>query len=127
MRTDLSGWTVTIIAVLGVLSVAAGIAVFRVDSMARATFALNGLDVELLDGPWLAPVAGRRFDLIVSNPPFVPGPARVDYVYRDSGQAGDVLHPGGAAGRGHRTRGLGRRRGGVMGAHGHQCLSSGAD
>ena len=33
--------------------------------------------------------AGRRFDLIVSNPPFVPGPARVDYVYRDSGQAGD--------------------------------------
>jgi methylase of polypeptide subunit release factors len=25
----------------------------------------------------------------VSNPPFVPGPARVDYVYRDSGQAGD--------------------------------------
>ena len=57
--------------------------------MARATFALNGLDVELLDGPWLAPVAGRRFDRIVSNPPFVPGPARVDYVYRDSGQAGD--------------------------------------
>jgi methylase of polypeptide subunit release factors len=32
---------------------------------------------------------GRKFDLIVSNPPFVPGPARVDYVYRDSGQAGD--------------------------------------
>ena len=61
----------------------------RALAMARATFALNGLDVELLDGPWLAPVAGRRFDLIVSNPPFVPGPARVDYVYRDSGQAGD--------------------------------------
>jgi methylase of polypeptide subunit release factors len=77
--------------------------------MARATFALNGLDVELLDGPWLAPVAGRRFDRIVSNPPFVPGPARVDYVYRDSGQAGDdalaalvralpgYLEPGGVA------------------------------
>ncbi len=61
----------------------------RALAMARATFALNGLDVELLDGPWLAPVAGRRFDRIVSNPPFVPGPARVDYVYRDSGQAGD--------------------------------------
>jgi methylase of polypeptide subunit release factors len=61
----------------------------RALAMARATFALNDLDVELLDGPWLAPVAGRRFDLIVSNPPFVPGPARVDYVYRDSGQAGD--------------------------------------
>ncbi len=61
----------------------------RALAMARSTFALNGLDVELLDGPWLAPVAGRRFDRIVSNPPFVPGPARVDYVYRDSGQAGD--------------------------------------
>lgn len=61
----------------------------RALAMARATFALNDLDVELLDGPWLAPVGGRRFDLIVSNPPFVPGPARVDYVYRDSGQAGD--------------------------------------
>ncbi len=61
----------------------------RALAMARATFALNGLDVELLDGPWLTPVAGRRFDRIVSNPPFVPGPARVDYVYRDSGQAGD--------------------------------------
>ena len=61
----------------------------RALAMARATFALNGLDVEVLDGPWLAPVAGRRFDLIVSNPPFVPGPARVDYVYRDSGQSGD--------------------------------------
>ena len=61
----------------------------RALAMARATFALNGLDVEVLDGPWLAPVAGRRFDRIVSNPPFVPGPARVDYVYRDSGQSGD--------------------------------------
>lgn len=61
----------------------------RALAMARATFALNGLDVELLDGPWLEPVAGRRFDRIVSNPPFVPGPARVDYVYRDSGQGGD--------------------------------------
>jgi methylase of polypeptide subunit release factors len=61
----------------------------RALAMARATFTLNGLDVELLDGAWLAPVTGRRFDRIVSNPPFVPGPARVDYVYRDSGQAGD--------------------------------------
>jgi methylase of polypeptide subunit release factors len=61
----------------------------RALATARATFALNGLDVELLDGPWLAPVAGQQFDLIVSNPPFVPGPARVDYVYRDSGEAGD--------------------------------------
>jgi methylase of polypeptide subunit release factors len=61
----------------------------RALAMARATFALNELDVELLEGPWLEPVAGRRFDQIVSNPPFVPGPARVDFVYRDSGLAGD--------------------------------------
>ncbi|MDP9818437.1 NADH:ubiquinone oxidoreductase subunit 6 (subunit J) [Spirilliplanes yamanashiensis] len=38
--TDLSGWAVTAVAVLGVCSVACGIAVFVVDSMARATFAL---------------------------------------------------------------------------------------
>jgi methylase of polypeptide subunit release factors len=61
----------------------------RALAMARATFALNDLDVELLAGPWLEPVAGRRFDQIVSNPPFVPGPARVDFVYRDSGMGGD--------------------------------------
>jgi methylase of polypeptide subunit release factors len=81
----------------------------RALAFAAATFALNGLDVELLDGAWLEPVAGRRFDHIVSNPPFVPGPARVDYVYRDSGQDGDAalaalvralpqhLEPGGVA------------------------------
>jgi NADH:ubiquinone oxidoreductase subunit 6 (subunit J) len=40
MLTELSGWAITGVAVLGVLSVAAGIAVFVVDSMARATFAL---------------------------------------------------------------------------------------
>ena len=42
MLTDLSGWTLAAVALLGVLSVAAGIAVFVVDSMARATFALLG-------------------------------------------------------------------------------------
>ena len=62
----------------------------RALAMARATFELNAVDVELLEGPWLEPVAGRRFDQVVSNPPFVPGPARVDYVYRDSGQDGDA-------------------------------------
>ena len=42
MLTDLSGWAITAVAVLGVLAVAAGVAVFVVDSMARATFALLG-------------------------------------------------------------------------------------
>ena len=40
MLTDLSAPTVTAVIVLGVLAVAAGVAVFVVDSMARATFAL---------------------------------------------------------------------------------------
>ncbi|TQN43092.1 NADH:ubiquinone oxidoreductase subunit 6 (subunit J) [Blastococcus colisei] len=40
MLTELSGWAIAAVAALGVLSVAAGVAVFVVDSMARATFAL---------------------------------------------------------------------------------------
>ena len=39
---ELSGWTVAVVAALGMLAVAAGVAVFVVDSMARATFALLG-------------------------------------------------------------------------------------
>ncbi|MFR9801142.1 methyltransferase [Pseudonocardia sp. RS010] len=67
----------------------------RALATARATLALSGVHtVDLVEGPWLEPVADRRFDAIVSNPPFVPGPARVDYVYRDSGQAGDAALAG---------------------------------
>ncbi|GAB3356398.1 NADH-quinone oxidoreductase subunit J [Modestobacter lapidis] len=40
MLTDLGGWVIATVVALGILSVAAGIAVFVVDSMARATFAL---------------------------------------------------------------------------------------
>ncbi|MCW0214499.1 MAG: methyltransferase [Pseudonocardia sp.] len=62
----------------------------RALAIAASTFALSDVtDVELLKGPWLDPVSDREFDTIVSNPPFVPGPPRVDYVYRDSGRAGD--------------------------------------
>lgn len=46
--------------------------------------ALNGLDnVETLEGSLFEPVAGRRFDLIVSNPPFVVSPSET-FVYRDN-------------------------------------------
>jgi NADH:ubiquinone oxidoreductase subunit 6 (subunit J) len=38
----LSGWAIAAVAALGVLAVAGGVAVFVVDSMARATFALLG-------------------------------------------------------------------------------------
>ena len=42
MLSGMSGWVIAAVTVLGVLSVASGIAVFVVDSMARATFALLG-------------------------------------------------------------------------------------
>ena len=61
----------------------------RALALAKGTFLLNGLDVELGRGEWFGPVAGRRFDQVVCNPPFVVGPARVDYTYRDSGLGGD--------------------------------------
>jgi hypothetical protein len=63
----------------------------RALAMARTTAALNGLDWELVEGDLLAPVAGRTFDLVVANPPFVVGPARTEYAYRDSGLAGDAV------------------------------------
>ncbi|MBP2369129.1 DUF7782 domain-containing protein [Pseudonocardia parietis] len=81
----------------------------RALALARLSCGLSGVDVDLREGPWFDPVAGERFDQVVSNPPFVPGPPRVDYVYRDSGQAGDaalagllgelpgLLNPGGVA------------------------------
>jgi len=51
---------------------------------ARFNAALNGIDnIDCRAGDRLAPVKGEKFDLIVSNPPFVPGPAK-QFVYRDS-------------------------------------------
>ncbi|MBP2473563.1 methylase of polypeptide subunit release factors [Crossiella equi] len=61
----------------------------RALALASATFRLNQIDVETTRGEWFAPVAGRRFQQVVCNPPFVVGPPRVDYVYRDSGLSGD--------------------------------------
>jgi methylase of polypeptide subunit release factors len=61
----------------------------RALALASATFALSGAEVDLRAGSWLEPVAGERFDHIVTNPPFVAGPARVRHTYRDSGMAGD--------------------------------------
>lgn len=57
--------------------------------------ALNGVDsLELRLGSLFEPVAGERFDQIVSNPPFVITP-RIEgvpaYEYRDGGMVGDEL------------------------------------
>ncbi|GAA1150764.1 DUF7059 domain-containing protein [Nesterenkonia lutea] len=53
--------------------------------------------VELVQGSLFEPVAGRVFDLIVSNPPFVITPRSSEeqtaarYTYRDGGRRGDLL------------------------------------
>ncbi|WP_345496589.1 DUF7782 domain-containing protein [Nocardia callitridis] len=77
--------------------------------LAEATAALNGIELALHEGSWFEPVAGRRFDQVVANPPFVVGPARIEHTYRDSGLAldgaselvisgaPDLLAPGGTA------------------------------
>ena len=39
--------------------------------VARENAVAIGVDVELVRGAWFEPLAGRRFDLIVSNPPYV--------------------------------------------------------
>lgn len=67
----------------------------RALELAALTLALNGVtSVELRRGDLYAPVAGERFDRIISNPPFVITP-RVEgvpvYEYRDGGRVGDAL------------------------------------
>jgi hypothetical protein len=63
----------------------------RAVAFAAFNAALNGADtVECRQGDLFAPVAGERFDLIVSNPPFVISPDR-SYLYRDADVEGDAL------------------------------------
>lgn len=66
----------------------------RALAFARFNAALNEVDWEVLCGSLLDPVAGREFDLIVSNPPFVitPRSGQVPlFEYRDGGAAGDAV------------------------------------
>ncbi len=63
----------------------------RALEFARLTFALSDVaGVERLQGDLFEPVAGRKFDLIVSNPPFVISPGG-RFAYRDSGLPGDEV------------------------------------
>lgn len=67
----------------------------RALELASLNAELNGIDgIEFRLGSMFEPVAGERFDHIVSNPPFVITP-RVDgvpaYEYRDGGMVGDTL------------------------------------
>jgi predicted RNA methylase len=57
----------------------------RAIALATLTVELNGLDqVSVRLGDRFDPAAGERFDLIVSNPPYVISPLR-RYLFRDSG------------------------------------------
>lgn len=62
---------------------------------ARFNAALNGIgSIEFRLGSLFEPVAGERFDRIVSNPPFVITPRTPGvpaYEYRDGGMVGDAL------------------------------------
>jgi hypothetical protein len=63
----------------------------RALNFAAFNAALNGIEnIEFRHGAGLEPVAGLRFDLIVSNPPYVISPDS-DFAYRDSGLPGDTL------------------------------------
>ena len=44
---------------------------------------LNGVKVRALRGDMLAPVDGEQFDLVLANPPYVPGAS--DHLPPDSG------------------------------------------
>ncbi|MFE1127863.1 methyltransferase [Streptomyces albidoflavus] len=63
----------------------------RALSFTALTLALSDApEAELLEGSLFEPVDGNRYDLIVSNPPFVISPgARL--TYRDGGMSGDDL------------------------------------
>ncbi|MEA2285856.1 MAG: release factor glutamine methyltransferase [Solirubrobacteraceae bacterium] len=63
---------------------------------ARINARLNGVRVRALRGDLFAPVAGERFDVIVSNPPYVPAqddelPARGPQRAWDAGTDGRAL------------------------------------
>jgi methylase of polypeptide subunit release factors len=51
--------------------------------LAATSFALSDVDVELVPGDLVEPVADREFDLVVCNPPFVVGPSP-RFAYRDA-------------------------------------------
>jgi methylase of polypeptide subunit release factors len=66
----------------------------RALAFARFNALLNGVELELRLGSLYEPVAGERFDRIVSNPPFVITPRTPGvpaYEYRDGGMVGDGL------------------------------------
>ncbi len=66
----------------------------RASAYARLAAALAGLELgrqlDVRTGNLLEPAVGERYDLLVSNPPFVIGP-RARFTYRDAGLDGDEV------------------------------------
>lgn len=63
----------------------------RAVSLASFNAKLNGLHhMECVEGNLFGPAEGRKFDLVMSNPPFVISPEN-QYIYRDGGMEGDEL------------------------------------
>jgi hypothetical protein len=59
--------------------------------MTRLNAQLNGIEnVETREGSFLEPVAGERFDLVISNPPYIIS-TDTSFAYRDGGLEGDSL------------------------------------
>ncbi len=64
----------------------------RALELARVSLGLSGVAADLRLGSLYEPVAGQRFDLIVTNPPYVMAPpARSRLVYREGAFSGDEL------------------------------------
>jgi ubiquinone/menaquinone biosynthesis C-methylase UbiE len=63
----------------------------RAVRMASFNAKLNGMqNVECVEGDLFAPARGKKFDLVISNPPFVISP-EARYIYRDGGMEGDDI------------------------------------
>lgn len=66
----------------------------RALELAALSSALSETSIDLREGSLYEPVTGERFDLIISNPPFVMSPPRDDetrLAYREASFTGDLL------------------------------------
>ena len=63
----------------------------RALELAEISLGLSGVRADLRTGSLYEPVAGERFDLILTNPPYVIAPPGGSLVYREGGLAGDDL------------------------------------
>ena len=94
--------------------------------------ALGVSNLDVYEGDLYGPVAGRRFDLITANPPFVPAPVQA-VGFRDGGRSGEevqrrivaglpeYLAPGGMA---QMVTELGEREGDPLGLRLRQWLGA---